>query len=69
MDPYDINNILQTYNAVSQQNDYQEICCVCQDIVDNGEQVYELPECNHMFHNTCIMEWFKKSYNCPLCNS
>ena len=68
MDPYDINNILQTYNAVSQQNDNQEICCVCQDIVDNGEQVYELPECNHMFHTNCIMTWFRAQNNaCPLC--
>lgn len=68
MDPYDINNILQTYSAVSQQNGHQEICCVCQDIVDNGEQVYELPECNHMFHTNCIMTWFRAQNNaCPLC--
>ena len=23
--------------------------------------------CNHMFHKKCILEWLKKSKNCPLC--
>tara|TARA_Y100000741_G_scaffold184181_1_gene139982 strand:- start:857 stop:1444 length:588 start_codon:yes stop_codon:yes gene_type:complete len=68
MEPYDLNNILQTYNSVSQHNNNQEICCICQDIVDNGEQVYELPECKHMFHTNCIMTWFRAKNNaCPLC--
>ncbi|CAO3639230.1 unnamed protein product [Cunninghamella echinulata] len=26
-------------------------------------------ECGHIFHNSCIQEWFRKDHNkCPLCN-
>ena len=55
MEPYDLNNVLQSYNSITEENDNQEICCICQDIVDNGQQVYELPECNHIFHTNCIL--------------
>ena len=26
-----------------------------------------LKPCNHMFCNKCIVKWFKKQNNCPLC--
>ena len=68
MEPYDLNNVLQTYNGISENNNNQEICCICQDIVDNGEQVYELPECKHIFHTNCIVTWFRNQNTaCPLC--
>lgn len=68
MEPYDLNNVLQSYNSITEENDNQEICCICQDIVDNGQQVYELPECNHIFHTNCIITWFRnQNTGCPLC--
>jgi len=68
MEPYDLHNVLETLNDISHANDNQEICCICQDILDNGEQVYELPECNHMFHTNCVMTWFRhQNVACPYC--
>ena len=68
MEPYDLNNVLQNYINISHENNSQEICCICQDIVDNGDQVYELPECNHIFHTNCIVTWFRaQNTSCPLC--
>lgn len=68
METYDLNNVLETLNTISQDNNCQEICCICQDILDNGEQIYELPECNHMYHTNCIMTWFRaQNIACPYC--
>lgn len=68
MEPYDFYNVLNNLNNISQENDDQEICCICQDVLNNGEQTYELPECNHMFHTNCIVTWFRSNQQkCPFC--
>ena len=67
IDPY---NVLSALNSLTQQNDDQEICVICQDILDNGqEQIHILPECSHSFHTNCIITWFRDSTqtNCPCC--
>ena len=42
-------------NLVEQNND-EDICVICQDVLDNGEDhIYRLPECDHGYHTNCIM--------------
>jgi len=68
VEPIDMFNVIQTLNDVSAENDHQEICTVCQDILDNGEQVHFLPECKHGYHTNCILTWFRGgNNNCPCC--
>ena len=70
IDPVDMFNVIQTLNDVSAENDDQEICVICQDILDNGEQVHFLPECNHGYHTNCILTWFRTgNNNCPCCGN
>lgn len=41
-------------------------CELClQDYVD-GDELMRLP-CLHLFHNSCVGPWLKKSYTCPVC--
>lgn len=38
-------------------------CSICLDPINEG---YKLP-CNHEFHTTCILPWFKVNNTCPFC--
>lgn len=70
VEPIDMFNVIETLNNVSAENDHQEICTICQDILDNGEQIHFLPECNHGYHTNCILTWFRTgNNNCPCCGN
>lgn len=46
----------------------KEITCpICLDDCNVGDQCIELPKCNHVYHSTCIFEWFKEARTCPTC--
>ena len=51
------------------ENSSFESCAICIERYNVDSRVAILENCNHMFHDTCITEWFKKSYNCPMCNA
>ena len=70
VEPIDMFNVIETLNNVSAENDHQEICTICQDILDNGEQIHFLPECSHGYHTNCILTWFRTgNNNCPCCGN
>ena len=40
-------------------------CCICHDNINgNGSR---LVFCRHVFHRSCILEWFGMSVHCPVC--
>merc|ERR1719440_1917110 len=41
-------------------------CCECED-VENLKPSWRRLRCGHHFHERCIFEWLKKSYQCPMC--
>ncbi len=65
-----INNNMNYYKTVvADQNKQDHICSICFDHFPEKEQVAIL-NCGHMYHITCIDEWFdhsKKSPSCPMC--
>lgn len=44
--------------------DYKDDCSICLKSFNNNN--YEMP-CGHNFHQECILIWFDKKINCPLC--
>ena len=55
----------RTQLIINQENS-DDICCICQQSYDNNEIIRKLP-CNHTMHQHCIDIWFEKNKNCPMC--
>ncbi len=55
----------RTQLIINQENS-DDICCICQQPYDNNEIIRKLP-CNHTMHQHCIDIWFEKNKNCPMC--
>lgn len=43
-------------------------CAICLGEFE-GEWVKKLPNCNHVFHDSCVDKWFLPHSNCPPCRS
>lgn len=42
-------------------------CAICQDPIEEGQQMRMLHYCTHAFHQTCIDTWFQRHVTCPTC--
>lgn len=41
-------------------------CCICLEQYCNTKYMHMLP-CNHVFHLSCIKEWYNRNESCPIC--
>lgn len=58
-----------TINPFNSQLNKIDHCLICHDDIES-ENSYVLPECNHKYHVSCIIQWFRLgNSNCPYCNS
>ena len=42
-------------------------CSICLNDFSDGENLTRLPECDHLFHNDCVIDWLKGHLICPYC--
>lgn len=42
-------------------------CIICVERLGVGQTVLQLPDCAHVFHETCAMTWLKTHNSCPYC--
>lgn len=54
------------YSDVEDKDKYNKDCCICLSLFEDDSEVSML-ECNHAFHNDCIVEWGMYNLNCPIC--
>ena len=54
-------------NTDNTDNTDEHHCCICSET--NEEEQWHVLECNHGFHTTCIMQWFRQGNTdtCPMC--
>jgi len=66
MDPIPLFENNRQSNSVD-----DNLCSICLEVMNiNINNIYTIPECNHIFHTNCIIEWFRSSHDtCPLCRS
>lgn len=43
------------------------LCVICLEDMKDGELCRCLPQCNHIFHETCVKPWLIKNRSCPIC--
>jgi hypothetical protein len=43
------------------------VCTICQDTVEPTDLCRRLNACQHVYHKSCIDEWFTRSVFCPSC--
>ena len=55
-----IANILDN-NPIKSENE----CSICMEKIEYNK--IEKLSCNHLFHNKCILEWYKTNLSCPMC--
>ncbi|KAJ3694222.1 hypothetical protein LUZ60_009702 [Juncus effusus] len=42
-------------------------CSICLSVLEEGENVRLIPNCNHLFHQECIDVWLSTNASCPVC--
>jgi hypothetical protein len=51
----------------ARETDENEVCSVCQDHYTEGQAIRSITHCSHMFHKSCIDQWFERDVHCPVC--
>lgn len=44
-------------------------CSICQEELEVGNEIAEMPGCGHCFHNECVLKWFNLQSWCPVCRT
>jgi hypothetical protein len=62
------NQQIESASTIIELTNSTEHCSICQEsLVLNAERVRRLNHCDHMFHDSCISEWFNRNVRCPVC--
>ena len=59
--------IANNTNISTIEEDNNEMCSICQENFQVGDETREIDNCNHEFHRNCIDEWFRTRITCPVC--
>ena len=47
--------------------DNEDICAICQEIIENNSIIRKIKTCNHFFHSACLDTWLEDHVTCPSC--
>lgn len=62
-------DVLARNTTLLQGSDLEEetSCAICQDTISADDSCRKLTPCSHVYHQTCIDQWFRTNINCPTC--
>jgi len=43
------------------------VCIICQETIEQNQELRKITACGHYFHKTCIDTWFTGYIQCPTC--
>jgi len=48
----------------------ETVCAICQDHdIQTEQNTWRALRCSHLFHKTCIDNWFRQNVHCPVCRT
>nr|GEV64027.1 RING-H2 finger protein ATL1-like [Tanacetum cinerariifolium] len=59
----------ESYKVSQSDQDEGTECAICLGEYEDDEWVKSIPNCFHVFHESCINTWFETHSSCPLCRS
>ncbi|CAE6200992.1 unnamed protein product [Arabidopsis arenosa] len=59
----------QTVELTGLGDEEETTCSICMEEFSESrdDNIILLPDCFHLFHQSCIFEWLKRQRSCPLC--
>lgn len=67
--PKDVVDSFESLSYRDLDKEADVACAICLDDFKSREKVTILPQCAHIFHHTCIKEWFAGHTTCPICRT
>lgn len=61
--------ILLYSKAKHDNKDALSCCSICLSDYKNTDMLRLLPDCQHMFHQTCVDPWLRLHLSCPVCRN
>ena len=64
-----VNQIISNLNVINIRDVHQHSDPTCPICLDNIEphNSHTIQQCNHTFHTSCIIDWFRNNHRCPMC--
>ena len=62
------DTMLQRLERFSMVDSEATTCSICRDHILSGQRCVRLP-CAHVYHESCICQWFSTKNTCPLCRT
>lgn len=61
-------NLLQPYTFDIENSKYLD-CSICLKSFEEtpSENLMQIPNCEHVFHESCLRRWFLQAQICPMC--
>ncbi|CDW85286.1 ring finger protein [Stylonychia lemnae] len=72
-DQQQIEVIVETYMQMLDYQQYNKVeakyndCAICLKDFEQGESLSQIPNCEHIFHESCLRKWFRQLQICPMC--
>ena len=66
MEPVTVSpSVNQVNNSLEDFQNTNSSCAVCQEVISSG--ACRIRQCGHVYHRSCIVNWFSMSVRCPVC--
>jgi hypothetical protein len=62
-----IEEITRATTILTAQHAQEDNCAICQDSMEELQQLRRINHCGHVFHKDCIDTWFGTNVHCPTC--